>query len=104
MTTKAKELDAVLSVLGVDADGGPLDQLDDILALAAGERQPLGELLCAAERITPVQLEEALVEQRRSGRKLGEILIDRSSLTPSERDVLLEFQRRQAGQSPTAGK
>jgi hypothetical protein len=74
------------------------------LALAAGERQPLGELLCAAERITPAQLDAALVEQRRSGRKLGEILIDCSSLTASERDVVLEFQRRQAGQSPTAGK
>ena len=104
MTTNAEELDAELSAFGIDADGRPLDQLDDILALAAGERQPLGELLCAAERITPVQLEDALVEQRRSGRKLGEILIDRSSLTTSERDVVLEFQRRQAGQSPTAGK
>jgi len=63
-----------------------------------------GELLCAAERITPEQVEDALVEQRRSGRQLGEILIERSSLTPSERDVVLEFQRRQAGQSPTKGK
>lgn len=104
MTTKAKELDAVLSALGIDADGGPLDQLDDILALAAGERQPLGELLCAAERITPVQLEDALVEQRRSGHKLGEILIEKGVLTQRERDVVLEFQRRQAGPVPGAGK
>lgn len=35
----------------------------------------LGELLIAAGEITPEQLENALVEQKRSGRKLGAILI-----------------------------
>jgi hypothetical protein len=110
-----KELDFVLAALGVtDLAGQPatsgerdydyMTRLDGLLMLAAGERERLGELLQAAERITGSQLEEALAEQRRSGRKLGEILIDRSSLTAAEREVVLEFQRRQAGQSPTAGK
>jgi hypothetical protein len=107
------ELDTVLAALGVTAlTGQPatsgqrdyMTQLDGLLMLAAGERGRLGELLHAAERITSSQLEEALAEQSRSGRKLGEILIDQSRLTVPEREVVLEFQRRQAGQGPTAGK
>jgi hypothetical protein len=108
-----KELDAVLTALGVTdlagkpaIEGGAEDtaRLDGLLMLAAGERARLGELLQAAERISGPQLEEALAEQRRSGRKLGEILVEHSKLTAVEREVVLEFQRRQAGQSPTAGK
>jgi hypothetical protein len=108
-----KELDKVLAALGVtDLGGKPaisgerdhVNRLDGLLMLAAGERERLGVLLQAAERISGSQLDEALEEQRRSGRKLGEILINRSSLTMPERDVVLEFQRRQAGQSPTDGK
>lgn len=108
-----EELDMVLNALGVadlagrpalSGEGDDMTRLDGLLMLAAGERERLGELLQAAERITGSQLEEALEEQRRSGRKLGEILVERSSLTAAEREVVLEFQRRQAGQSPTAGK
>lgn len=113
MNTDVNKLDAILSALGIVASADllagldievRLDQLDEVVALAAGERQRLGELLRAAERITPEQLEDALSEQRRSGCKLGEILIEKGVLTQRERDVVLEFQRRQAGQGLTAGK
>jgi len=79
-------------------------ELDRVLMLAAGERQRIGELLQATERITPSQLEQALEEQRRSSRKLGDILIENGLLSPVERDVLLEFQRRQASASPETDK
>jgi hypothetical protein len=81
-----------------------LDQLDNVVALAAGERQRLGDLLRAAERITSSQLEDALAEQRRDGRQLGEILIGQGLLSQQERNVLLEFQRRQAGMTPGSGR
>ena len=81
-----------------------LDQLDHVLELAAGERQRLGDLLCAAERITPAQLDEALADQRRGGRKLGEILIEKGLLTEREKDAVLEFQRRQTDVSPVSSK
>lgn len=81
-----------------------LDQLDKVVALAAGERQRLGALVGAAERISATQLEEALAQQRQDGRLLGEILIEKNLLSPRERDVLLEFQRRQASSKPDSGK
>jgi hypothetical protein len=105
--------DTVLAALGVaeivgqSATIGGCDdarRLGGLLRLAAGERARLGELLQTAERITRSQLDEALAEQQRSGRKLGEILVERSTLTAPEREVVLEFQRRQAGQGPTVGK
>ena len=113
MKTDVNKLDGILSALGIVASADllagldievRLDQLDEVVALAAGERQRLGELLRAAERITPEQLEDALSEQRRSGCKLGEILIEKGVFTQRERDVVLEFQRRQAGAAPIAGK
>lgn len=113
MKTDVNKLDAILSALGIVAPAellsgldiqGYLDQLDHVLALAAGARQRLGELLRAVERISPEQLEDALSEQRRRGCKLGEILIEKGVLTQRERDVVLEFQRRQAGAVPVAGK
>jgi hypothetical protein len=77
---------------------------DGLSMPAAGERARLGELLRATERITSLQLEEALAEQQRNGRMLGEILLDHGSLTVHELKVVLEYQRRQAAQSPTAGR
>jgi len=105
--------DAVLSALGIVAPADllarldipdRLDRLDQVLALAAGERLRLGELLRAAERITPEQLDDVLAEQQRSRRKLGEILIDRGHLSQRECDIVLEFQRRQAGAVRGPGK
>jgi hypothetical protein len=113
MKIDVMKLEAILSELGIVSPAGLLsgldvqgylDQLDHVLALAAGERQRLGELLRAAERITLGQLEDALSEQRRSGCKLGDILVEKRVLTQRERDVVLEFQRHQAGAVPAAGK
>jgi len=113
MKTDARNLDAILSALGIVAHADllarleipdRLDRLDQVLALAAGERLRLGELLRAAERITPEQLDDVLAEQRRSGRKLGEILVERGLLSQRECDTVLEFQRRQAGAVRGAGK
>lgn len=113
MQNDIKTVDTILSALGISL---PVDllsrldvveylnQLDHVLALAAGERQRLGDLLQAAERITSFQLEEALAEQQRGSRKLGEILIEKGLLTERERDAVLEFQRRQTGVAPVSGK
>jgi hypothetical protein len=104
MTSDSKLTDVVFSSLGVHL---PVDlpsalsaaeftgQIEQVLTLAAGERQRLGSLLCAAERITSTQLDVALNEQRASDRPLGEILIQKGLLTQRETDVVLEFQRRQ---------
>jgi MSHA biogenesis protein MshE len=45
------------------------------------KRVRLGELLTEHGAVTPVQLEQALKEQKRSGRKLGRVLIDLGFLT-----------------------
>jgi hypothetical protein len=113
MKNDSKEIDAILSVAGIVAPPGLLNgmdvesdlgRLDDVLALAAGGRQRLGEMLCGAGRITAVQLEEVLVEQAQTGRKLGDLLVERGAVTARERDIVLEFQRRQARPAPPAGK
>jgi hypothetical protein len=113
MKTDIKTVDTILSALGVDLPiellarldiGEYIDQLDQVVALAAGERQRLGDLLRAAERITSSQLEAALAEQRCNGRPLGEVLIGQGLLSQQERDVLLEFQCRQEGMTPGSGR
>jgi hypothetical protein len=113
MQTDIKTVDKLLTALGISLPVDLLsrlnvveylDQLDQVLALAAGERQRLGDLLRAAERITSCQLDEALAEQRRGGRRLGEILIEQGLLTKRERAAILEFQRRQTGAATVSGK
>jgi hypothetical protein len=74
------------------------------LTLTAREREHLGELLHAAERITPEQLVDAIAEQKRDGRKLEDILVEKHLLTQSERDVVLEFQRRHGGAALVSGE
>lgn len=111
MKTDFKSIDTLLSALGVrlplellarlDIEEY-LDQLDHVVAFAAGERQRLGTLLLAAGHISPGELDDALAEQRRAGLKLGEVLIARGVLTQRERDVVLEFQRRQACSAPAS--
>lgn len=112
-TKDPKELRDILATLGIagtvvaspaQESGNQATPLDRVLMLAAGERQRVGELLQAAERITAAQLQQALDEQRRGDGKLGDILVERGLLTPNERDVLLEFQHRQAGAGPQADK
>lgn len=113
MKTDTNLLNDLLAPLGVAGsalassaqnNGGHAVQLDRVLTLAAGERQRVGELLQAAERITTAQLQQALDDQRRGNRKIGDILVERGLLTPGELDVLLEFQRRQADAGPQADK
>lgn len=91
-----------LAVVNLIEDG--LTRLEDAVAMAAGLRQKLGSLLCAAHRLSPQQLEDALAEQRKSGEKLGDVLVRRGWLTPTERDAALAFQDHQSGQQPTTGR
>ena len=112
IATDSKVTEVILSSMGIHTRvdlpylfnvAEHLDQIEHVLTLAAGARQRLGELLCAAERITAKQLDEALTEQSASECPLGEILINKGLLTPRERDVTLEFQRRQAGTATMPG-
>jgi hypothetical protein len=68
--------------------------LEDILETAAGPREPVGELLVKAGRITRAQLDQALAEQRQGREKLGEILVRKCWLTDPELAALLAFQER----------
>lgn len=80
-----------------------LTRLEDAVALAAGMRQKLGGLLCAAQRISPQQLEDALTEQQKSGEKLGDVLVRMGWLTPPELDAALAFQEHQSSPQATTG-
>jgi len=113
MKTNINTVETVLSALGVSLPVNPLskpdidrylDQLGHVVALPVGERQRLGELLHAAEHITPKQLDEVLSEPQRDSRKPDEILIDKSVRKQRGKDAVLEFQRRQAGVSLASGE
>jgi hypothetical protein len=88
---------------GRDAPENHVDKHDRVAPAAAGASLRLAELQRAADRITQVQLEEALAEQRRSGCGLGDIMFERNLLTRRERDVVLEVQQDQAGSMPLTG-
>src|SRR6266496_1537276 len=66
----------------------------DVLAAAAGPREPIGELLIKAGRLTRGQLDQALADQSESGMRLGEVLIRKAWLTAPELRLVLAFQRR----------
>ena len=111
--TNLRELSEILAGLGVSDGarlassldiGGYLGQLEGLQLLAGGERRQLGELLQAAKRLSPAQLEAALDEQRRSGGKLGEILRQRGLISAAECEVVLAFQQRQSGQARAVTK
>lgn len=67
----------------------------DIVAVAAGPRVPLGELLVTAGRLSQDELASALDRQRLTGQKLGAILVRRGTLRADELALLLAFQQRQ---------
>ena len=69
-------------------------RLEDIIESAAGPREPIGELLVKAGRITRRQLDQALAEQHQGGEKLGQILVRKSWLSEPELAALLAFQER----------
>jgi len=84
-----------------DAQGaGRFEPLERLLARAAGERQRLGDLICATHKLTPRQLADALAEQCDSGQKLGEVLVAHGLISAAERDVILRFQEQQ-GRAPS---
>ena len=107
MDKDIRELSGILDSLGVDESAelvsglnivNYLGHADGLQLLAAGERQPLGQLLLAAKRLSKAQLEDALSEQRSSGRMLGEILMQRGVLDagghrPSEVLGLVPIER-----------
>ncbi len=72
------------------------EPLERLLSRAAGQRQRLGDLICASHRLTPQQLAQALAEQQDSGRRLGEILVAHGLVSAAECDVILRFQENQA--------
>jgi hypothetical protein len=90
------DLKAALSVQG------ELGSIHDAIRVAAGVRMLLGELLLAAKRITPGQLDAALDEQRRTGDRIGEILARRGWITRAELDAVLAFQQHQGGEGPSS--
>jgi MSHA biogenesis protein MshE len=54
-------------------------EVEDIVETAAKRR--LGDIVVERKLVTPEQLEEALAEQRTTGRKLGEVLVDLGFIT-----------------------
>lgn len=88
------------AVLSVNRD---LASLEGAVKVAAGVRRLLGELLLQARRITPQQLELALIEQQRTGEKLGEVLVRLGLITRSELGAVLTFQQCQS-KAPTPGR
>ena len=83
------DLKAALSVQG------ELASVKDAIRAGAGVRLLLGELLLAAKRITPEQLDSALEEQKRTGEKLGAVLLRRNHITGNELRAALAFQENQ---------
>jgi hypothetical protein len=87
------ECENLLPKLGIDHH---FVDAHNIALLAPGERKQFGDLLHLAGRITSSQLEEALADQARSGKKLGEILVERMLISEHEMNVLLAFQKNQS--------
>lgn len=86
-----KQLRAVLrrAVLRIqDALSDP----DKAMKLAAGIRLKLGEIFVESGKVLPEQLEDALLEQSRTGEKLGAIMIRRGWFGPALLGRALEFQ------------
>jgi len=83
-----------------------LERGHEVVRLAAGHRQPVGELLLQARRIKQWQLDEALAQQKLVKKPFGQVLIDNQWIGPVELEVALEVQRHQdhpdKGASPLA--
>jgi len=80
-----------------------LDCVEDAVKIAAGVRRLLGELLVQAGHITGEQLEQAIVEQKRSGEKIGEILARQGLLTERQLHGVLDYQQNQSIAKPAPG-
>ncbi len=66
----------------------------DVLGAAAGPREPIGQLLLKAGRLTRAQLDQALADQSACGSRLGEVLVRNGWLTAAELRLALAFQKR----------
>lgn len=77
-----------------------LDCVEDAVKIAAGVRRMLGDLLIQAGRITSEELDRAIAEQKRSGKKLGEVLVRQGLLTERELQRVLDFQQNQGRATP----
>ena len=76
--------------------GVDLHATREIDATPAGRQdgwRPLGRLLVETGMLTEAALDDALDEQRRSGRRLGEVLIARQALTPQALARVLALQQ-----------
>ncbi len=78
-----------------------LNQIEDAVKLAAGDRQLLGALLVKSGRITAQQLDEAIAEQKRSGERLGEVFMRLGMLTELQLKGLLDWQKNQQAPAET---
>ncbi|WP_136526864.1 Ig-like domain-containing protein [Geomonas ferrireducens] len=78
-----------------------LNQIEDAVKLAAGDRQLLGALLVKSGRITEQQLDEAISEQKRSGERLGEVFMRLGMLTELQLKGLLDWQKNQQAPAET---
>jgi len=89
------------AILSINRD---LASLEDALKLAAGVRRLLGELLLQARRITPEQLDLALLEHQQTGENLGDVLVRLGFITTSELNAVLRFQQYQETEARTSGQ
>jgi hypothetical protein len=59
--------------------------------------RPIGQFLVERGLLTPAELEQALTQQRQSGKRLGEILVERGAITRLELAGVLSEQWHEAG-------
>lgn len=71
-----------------------LDDVERLIAVAAGTKKPLGEILLQRGSVSQKDLEEALAKQKDSRDKLGEILIEEDRVETREVLSALRDQKR----------
>jgi hypothetical protein len=89
----AELLQALAAQHGLEVEFDPDEELQLRPAPAADKPwRPLGRLLVESGRVSQADLDEAVTEQRRNGRRLGEILVERGRITPSDLTAALAEQ------------
>lgn len=89
----AELLQALAAQHGLELEFDPADEQQLRPAPAADTPwRPLGRLLVESGRVSQVELDEAVAEQRRNGRRLGEILVAQGRITPSDLTAALAEQ------------
>jgi hypothetical protein len=72
-----------------------LGSVESAAKLAAGDRQLLGQLLVQSGHISSEQLDQAIVEQLRSGERIGDTFLRLGFITQKQLNGLLVFQQNQ---------